>query len=410
VACLHHFDGEKSAVISPRLQSYDETVREGHTQYGFPVVGLILKNTRGKTMKKVLFASTALVAFAGAAAADVAVSGSAEIGLINADSVDANGVVTATNTGTTQFHQDLDVKFSMSGETDGGLAFGASVDLDEGAGLTNTGNNGATVFISGAFGTVTVGNTDGAMDFALTEIVGPGSITDSETSHEGFKGSYLDGSYDGQIVRYDYTAGDLSVAISAEALDADTANRSNGYALGAKYAFGDITVGAGYQKADSTSGQFGASAAVTAVAAVNGLDSAGAVTTTAAATNIVQPIAAVTAADAVIADVTATGLSVSGTFGAVTAGLVYTMYDSSVANFDAKHTHIGVSYTQGALTIGGNIGNFDSDTNAQDRDGYGITANYSLGGGATIQAGYESSERNNVDNGGSWSLGLAMSF
>jgi len=313
----------------------------------------------------------------------------------------------------------------MSGETDGGLAFGASVDLDEGAGLTNTGNNGATVFISGAFGTVTVGNTDGAMDFALTEIVGPGSITDSETSHEGFKGSYLDGSYDGQIVRYDYTAGDLSVAISAEALDADTANRSNGYALGAKYAMGNITFGAGYQKADSTSAAYGAEAAVTAVTAVDGVfataagevyegAAAGATVTdlTTATTDreIVAPVAPVTGSAAVIADVTATGVSVSGTFGAVTAGLAYTMYDSSVAGGDAKHTHIGVSYTQGALTIGGNIGNFDSDTNAQDRDGYGITANYSLGGGATIQAGYESSERNNVDNGGSWSLGLAMSF
>jgi len=378
-------------------------------------------------MKKVLFATTALVAFAGAASADIAISGYAELGIVDADSVNATtGVVDAKDTSNTQLHTDVDVTFSMTGETDGGLSFGVSVDLDEAGklGVTNT-DSDYNMFLSGAFGTLTVGDTDGAMDFAMTEILGPGSLTDSETGHEGFKGSYLDGSYDGQIARFDYTAGDLSVAISTEMLDTDTVDRSNGYGLGVKYAMGNITFGAGYQKADSTSAAYGAEAAVTAVTAVDGVfataagevyegAAAGATVTglTTATTDreIVAPVATVTGSAAVIADVTATGVSVSGTFGAVTAGLAYTSYDSSVANFDATHTHLGVSYTQGAMTLGANIGNFDSKTNEQDRDGYAITANYSLGGGATVQAGYESSERNNVDNGSSWSLGIAMSF
>jgi len=325
-------------------------------------------------MKKVLFATTALVAFAGAASADIAISGYAELGIVDADSVNATtGVVDATDTSTTQLHTDVDVTFSMTGETDGGLSFGVSVDLDEAGGLgSSSTNNGTAIFLSGAFGTLTVGNTDGAMDWALTEIVGPGSLTDSETAHEGFKGSYLDGSYDGQIARYNYTAGDLAFAASTEIADVDVAGRSNGYAVGVKYAINGINLGVAMQSADLDTGtQFANNAA---------------------------------------ADVDATGVSVSGTFGAVTAGVVYTAYDSSVALYDADHLHVGVSYTQGAMTLGANIGNFDSDTNAQDRDGYGITANYSLGGGATIQAGYESSERNNVDNGGSWSLGIAMAF
>ena len=113
-----------------------------------------------------------------------------------------------------------------------------------------------------------------------------------------------------------------------------------------------------------------------------------------------------------MADVDATGLSVSGTFGAVTAGLTYTMYDSNIATFDATHTSVGISYTQGAMTIGANYGDFDSDNNDQDRDGMALTANYSLGGGATLQAGYESSKggATGADRGDSWSLGLAMSF
>ncbi|MEO1580050.1 MAG: porin, partial [Pseudomonadota bacterium] len=69
-------------------------------------------------MKKVLLASTALVVSAGIAAADVSLSGSAELGIFDDDTE-------------TQFHTDIDVTFTMSGETDGGLTFGASIDLDE---------------------------------------------------------------------------------------------------------------------------------------------------------------------------------------------------------------------------------------------------------------------------------------
>jgi len=285
----------------------------------------------------------------------------------------------------------------MTGETDSGLSFGVSVDLDEAGNLgDSTDNNGTAIFLSGAFGTLTVGNTDGAMDFALTEIVGPGSLTDQETSHDGFKGSYLDGSYDGQIARYDYTAGDLSVAVSAEILDADAVGRSSGYGFGVKYALGNITLGAGYQAADSLSAAFGGNAAAAEV-----------VTPTTATTNTVTAAVAAT-----VAEVDATGVSVSGTFGAVTAGITYTAYDSSIAAFDATHTSVGISYTQGAMTIGANYGDFDSDTNAQDRDGMALTANYSLGGGATLQAGYETSDGGaaGADRGDSWSLGLAMSF
>ena len=58
-------------------------------------------------MKKVLLASTALALTAGMAAADVSLSGYAEIGVKdNGDEV--------------VFHHDFDVKFTLSGETDGG--------------------------------------------------------------------------------------------------------------------------------------------------------------------------------------------------------------------------------------------------------------------------------------------------
>ena len=286
----------------------------------------------------------------------------------------------------------------MTGETDGGLAFGVSVDLDEAGGLgSSTTNNGTAIYLSGAFGTLTVGNTDGAMDWALGDLVGPGTLTDDETAHEGFMGDYLDGEYDGQIARYNYTMGDLSFAASTEIADVDVAGRSNGYAVGVKYALNGINFGLAVQSADTSAAKFGGTPAAAA-------------TVTAATAGTPGTVAVVAAVPAVFVDVDATGVSVGGTFGAVSAAVVYTAYDSSVALHDADHMHIGVSYTQGAMTLGANYGDFDSDTNTLDQDGYGISANYDLGGGAVIQAGYNTGDKANVDQGSQWSLGIAMSF
>ena len=70
-------------------------------------------------------------------------------------------------------HADIDVAFAMSGQTDAGPTFCASIDLDEsdGAGAGGTSNafdnrdqGGEEIFISGAFGTQTMGDADGALD------------------------------------------------------------------------------------------------------------------------------------------------------------------------------------------------------------------------------------------------------
>jgi len=105
-------------------------------------------------MKKVLFATTALVASAGIASADghlgIAISGGAEMGVIGGD-----------RHGETQFLQSVDVRFSMSGETSGGLSFGATIDLDDLADMAISSAGEATTFVDV--------NTDG--------VVGPGEIT-----------------------------------------------------------------------------------------------------------------------------------------------------------------------------------------------------------------------------------------
>ena len=320
-------------------------------------------------MKKVLFASTALVAFSGAAVADVALSGRAEMGIFDSDALD--GV---------QFFTDIDVTFTMSGETDSGLTFGASVDLDEGGDASiaggvavnneatnnNADDGGATIFISGSFGTVTMGDTDGALDWALTEagnVGNPGSIADDETSHAGYVGSYLDGAADGQILRWDYSFGDVGVAVS---IDDDNGAGEVGYAVGLRYNLdlGGTTValGIGHQEAASL---------------------------------VAGPTA------------NATGVSATANFaGGFSAGIVYADWDDDnpAAVGPDNNIGLGLGYTTGAFSIHANYGEVEFD-DGTDVDGFGVAAAYDLGGGAVVQFGYRDDDA--ID---SFSLGLGLSF
>jgi outer membrane protein OmpU len=306
-------------------------------------------------MKNVLFASTALVAFSGAAVADVALSGRAEMGLFGSTNADI------------QFFTDIDVTFTMTGETDNGLSFGASVDLDEGgsgaaAVADNADDGGIAIFVRGDFGTVTLGDTDGALDWALTEagnVGNPGSIADDETSHAGYVGSYGDGSGgDGQILRYDFTAGDFGVAVSVEGADTTASPIGNdyGFALGLKYNLDlggtTIALGLGFQN---------------------------------------------TVADEDIVGISATANLDNG----FSVGVVYSDWSDSAND---NQLGLGIGYTTGPISLHANYGKVELASGA-DVDGFGLAAAYDLGGGAVAHFGYR-----NDDAVESASIGLGLSF
>ncbi len=303
-------------------------------------------------MKKVLFATTALVASAGFAAADVSLKGSAEMGIVGGDGIE------------TQFHTDIDVTFTMSGETDNGLTFGASVDLDEGgsgaaAHANDADDGGATMFISGDFGTLTMGDTDGGLDWALTENRIGGTI-DALHEHAGSWGQAdLDGVDDGQILRYDYSFDAFSFAASVE-LD-DTGTYDPTYGFGFKYSAdmggASVGVGLGYQAVDWSPAS----------------------------------------------DQDIWGVSVDAKFDNGFRAIVV-FADGDFTADTGTYTGLALGYTMDNLTVSMNWGETDFDTVA-DTDGFSVLANYGLGGGATVQAGF--GESNGVN---AWSLGLAMSF
>ena len=314
-------------------------------------------------MKKFLLATTALVGFAGAAAAEVKVGLTAEFGVSNRD---GSG---------TQFHQGYNVKFSGSAETDGGLAFGASTRLDMDAtseeNQTPAGDAG-TVYISGAFGKLTMGDTDGGFDWAMAEHSFITNLTDEISTHAGFDThSGFDGKQDDQVLRYEYKMGDLAVAASYEqANNGDTTDLSDSMGLGVKYkmAMGttSVALGLGYQTGSN-----------------------GALTTS--------------------TDGSVVGGSVTASMdNGLTLGLSYASYSfdsTTVAGTastaeDYTTTGIALAYTAGAMTVAANWGQKDMDTSA-DEDGWGAGVNYDLGGGAVVQAGmYEDG----------YSVGLGMSF
>jgi outer membrane protein OmpU len=127
-------------------------------------------------MKKILLATTVLAATAGFASAEVAVTGKARMGVTNQ--------ITTTNPlgDDVEFTQRLRIYFTGSGETDGGLSFGGTVRNDQG-GVGNTANNDSTVFISGAFGKITMGDVSGAPDAIVGQVSGVG-LTSLTTLNE----------------------------------------------------------------------------------------------------------------------------------------------------------------------------------------------------------------------------------
>ncbi len=197
-------------------------------------------------MKKALFATTALVATSGVAFADISISGHAEMG------------VTGGNGDTkTAFHSYAQFKFDGSIETDGGLTAGFTGRVNDSAGDVN-GNASwgrESVFISGAFGTLTMGDTDGGYDWALGEVGTGSSIADNQTSHAGYNGN--SGFDSGQVLRYDNSFGDFGFGVSVELDNEEAIGARDSIAFGVKYtaAMGgvDLSIGMGYAVGSSIS-------------------------------------------------------------------------------------------------------------------------------------------------------------
>ena len=332
-------------------------------------------------MKKLLIASTALVATAGMAAADISMSGYAEIGM-----TDNGGAVGM------EMHSDMDVTFKLSGASDNGLTFGASIDLDEvSGGIASTGGPHA-IHVSGAFGTLTMGDTDGALDKANAEVASLTSISDNHTVHAGYNGGA--GLDSGDILRYDTTIAGFGVSASIGQSDVAVANDVIGY--GITTTLGTVAVSAAYQ-ADN----------VQDITAVSAKTTIGGLTITANYSE--ATMAATPKVDAVTALFTAsTGSTVNDVY-------VAAVTEVAAINNSYEHSALGLAYTINGVNLHANFGTYDYDDGSK-ADGYGLAANYSLGGGATVMVGYGNGNARattitpQAGDVSTFSVGLGLSF
>ncbi len=171
--------------------------------------------------------SVGAMSSAGVAAAEVTVGGDGRMG------------VKSVNGGDIAFTSRVRISFSASGESDGGLTFGGSVRADNaGNGAAGT---GGSVHVAGAFGTVTMGDTDGAAKKAVGHAAGVGLTGLGDLNEIKYIADV-----DLPTARWDYTIGDLSVHASADNPEMPGDQALSG-ALG--YNIGGVGVALGIERA-----------------------------------------------------------------------------------------------------------------------------------------------------------------
>lgn len=214
-------------------------------------------------MKKVLFATTALVLSAGFASADIALSGYGRFGLsYNSGNYGSSEYYKAEKgkegASKTWMEQRLRLNIKASTQTDGGIEFGAKARIQYDDGMDSAGVNPAQFYFSYEGAKVEVGNVDTAADndtagvFYATEMgltaTGYGDARSSFYAYESksYDGSQYDGSRSGVYGSYTIDG------ITAEASYIDP-NQYGANGAGVKaekqlvlsYASGPITVAAG---------------------------------------------------------------------------------------------------------------------------------------------------------------------
>ena len=263
------------------------------------------------------------------------------------------------------------VSFSGSGETDGGISYGASIRADNAAaGAAGTGGTAGSQFVSGAFGKISMGDLDGADESAAGGGVSGVGLTGL--------GDHNDVAYQssGHNLSYHYTVSGLTFGYSQDT----TVNSGSNSAMGVRYSgeVGGATVsfGVGQSKvatATQTSMSVSASSGGLTLKAMSSSNDNG-------------PAGA---------DVTARAQS--GT----TAATSYRAAVTGAANNDTDQTALSISYAMDGMTVTG-FTKTVSTAGAADQDFSGFGFSYDMGG-VTMKAGV-------VDNNDQQLIDFGLSF
>ena len=285
-------------------------------------------------MKKLLIASTALVATAGMAAADVTITGHAQAGYHSQLLTKGGATQSSTSEG---IYSGVGVDFAMAGATDNGISFTASLNIDAGTEIDQAdfqydGADGGTaglgaVTMSGAFGTLTF--------------------------DDGGVANLFDGDYSNHDISYATTVNGVAITVAADADESvGTAATADDASAKAVVTAGDMT----YTLTASNNASAGMSTKVAVAYTVNDMLSVNANSKSLSA-----------AGSKTVAGVGAT---------IVTNGLTVTVASDNAQPASGWDLDLAYSLGDVALTYG-------TDENSS----HDLTATYALGGGATFKAG-----------------------
>ncbi|KAE9631046.1 porin [Parasedimentitalea maritima] len=216
-------------------------------------------------MKKILFASTALIATAGMAAADINFSGYGRFGIGYLENRGAAATATTNGVSDTVIVSRFRVSIDGDATTDGGVRFSARVRIQADETAAN-GNAGAAGLNAARFSVeyeglrVDVGNVAGAIDnlpgYYGYETGLEGMQTQYSGADYGFTGySSTGGTHNGVYARY--AVGDFAVAASYDQATGGSATATNGdrWDIHGAYTFGNITAALAYGETDTTVSQ-----------------------------------------------------------------------------------------------------------------------------------------------------------
>ena len=373
-------------------------------------------------MKKILLASTALVGFAGVAAADVSFSGSAELQFKGGgDSIDFTGVVTEDGAQEgLDWDGELDVAFTQ--DLDNGLSASASFGTEYADGGTGQGQDleakDFLLTLESDAASLNFGNTEFA---AVNAWSGVGDMeADGFSEEDGevvIRGEVSMGGIDAQLsYLFDDTSDDLeqlSLGVSSQLAGVDLV-------IAYQSAIDDVTIddpthdleagisiagGSSYRNADLNPNEI---TAVSAGMTVSGMD-----LSIGYATQDDTPLGGET--------VTSTGLDISYPVnGATSLGAYYVMEDDGVdATDDDDNMGVSVTYDEGPVSLsiayedetgttgidatvsydmGNGVSLFAGMAGEQDDDGYYAGGAMDLGSGAEVRLIHVDADNLDADN------------
>ncbi|MBU2936017.1 MULTISPECIES: porin [Pacificibacter] len=325
-------------------------------------------------MKKILLSSAAIVAFAGAASADVSFSGSATLGY-NDDHTDG-------------IYADVDLDVTMSQELNNGWTAAVTYGFE----LEEFSSNNDDDFTSDDNLTLSLTNGTYALTFGDTQYAAVEYFSGvSEMDEDNF--SEVDGE---DVLKISGAFGGVEAAVSTgvDTITGETFQTS----FGVKGSFGNVSFSAAYQEATTALG-------VSADAIGNGDYTYEEIFALAVGTSFGG--ADVTVAYADSEGESSTGIEVAYPVGDITLGAFYVSETAADDNYgvsvayaanaiEAKAYYkslngsdeygLGGSYTMDDLVL--TVGYVDGDSLTDDDFGTYFVAEYDLGGGASVLASY----------------------